>query len=315
MVGNNVTIRGESRDGTIITCEVPTSYDYHKRSEISTLNIKGNCKFENITIKSKYIRYPIHDDFAASANTVHEMKNCSFIAGIDPVNAKTNGYGLGTRSGETVIFDDCYIEPYMIYHNNVGFSAPSNVVMNNCEVLEQIGLWDFACEVNCYLRMNNVKCPRLVHTYNGTHSQTIQIEGTGESPDFIVCESSVKYNTGNCKEMQVHWGGTAGKAVMDWYADNTVNFKCCTTTNIKSRMIGILLEDVSSSDGLGIVQRSGYISANKLGETDTTGWAAGDLLTIDSTTRLLKKTTTESEMVAYVALVISSIPYIKLCNR
>ena len=314
VVGNNVHLYGESRDGVVLSCEIATSYAASKRDAISTLNLKGNCTLENLTVTSTNIRYPIHDDFAVSANTVHRLINCSFIAGANASGAKTNGYGLGTRSGETLIFDNCYIAPYMIYHNNTGFTQSSSVTLNNCEIGEKLNLWDFACEVQCYLHLNNVKCPALQHDYNGTHAQTIMIDGIGEGPDFIICSSDVLYNTGDCVKKMVHWGGSAGQLVTDYYANNTIKYNTVAVGNNGIKISGILLEDVAN-DKIGVVQKSGYISANKLGETNTTEWAALDLLKFDTTTYRLAKTDNANDAIAMVAAVIDGVAYIRLMLR
>ena len=262
-----------------------------------------------MTVKSKNIRYPIHDDFPQSIDTIHKIKNCSFIAGVNAVRQKTCGYGLGTRSGETIIFDNCYIEPNMTYHNNTGFTKSSLVTMNNCEISEVFNLWDFDCEVPCYLELNNIKCPQLNHSYNGTHEQTINISGIGSYPDIVTCSSDVKYFLGNCVKKQIHYGALSGKCMVDYYASNDPKFRTAATGT--NGLLGIMLEDVGG-DKIGIIQTNGYISANKLGATDMSSWTVGTLLKPNTNTAYLEPTTDISLAVAKVVFEIDSVKYIKL---
>lgn len=316
-IKNNTVLEGESREGTIITCEIPESFSISNRDAISTFNIKGNCTLKNLTIKSKNIRYPIHDDFKQSVNTIHKLINCNFIAGPNATGSngyKTNGYGLGSRSGETIIFNNCYIEPYMIYHNNTGFDVGSSVIMNNCEVSEKINVWDANCPVQCKFELNNVKCGCLTHTYDTSHNnQTIEIIGTGSSPDFIYAQSNTIYNLGNCRKVQVHWGGNQGMLVCSHYGDNNIKFGTVRTTDKSNTAIGILLNDTAEDD-FGIIQCSGYISANKLGNTDITNWQTGTMLTVGNNC-YLTPTLDKSECIAYVAIIIDNVMYIKLCLK
>ena len=64
----------------------------------------------------------------------------------------------------------------------------------------------------------------------------------------------------------------------------------------------------------GIIQCSGYISANKLGNTDITNWQTGTMLTVGSN-RYLTPTLDKSECIAYVAIIIDNVMYIKLCLK
>ena len=64
-------------NGTLDT----TTYNATIRGNVSTLNIAGNGRLENLTVVCKYLRYCVHDDFYAPNNTEpydRVVKNCRF---------------------------------------------------------------------------------------------------------------------------------------------------------------------------------------------------------------------------------------------
>ena len=312
VVGNNVSIIGENPKSTILTCSLPTTYSANKRAQISTLNLKGNCTLKNITVTMENIRYPIHDDFPQNANCTHTLINCNFYAGLNPDGQKTSGYGLGTNSGQLVVMDNCISSPLMIYHNNVGFTAPSTVIMNNCEVPDTLNLWDFNCEVKCHLQLNSCKIQVLAHGYNGVHAPTIMAYGRGCDPLFVKGDANFIYIGQNTKKVKIHYGAKAGSVVTHFSGlDGQYTFDVMTPSN--KNCDGILLEDVEP-DGYGYIQLNGNVSSSMLGETNTSSWSIGDLLKPNDSTYLLEKTTDSALAVARVLFVIDNVVYIKLLD-
>ena len=312
VVGNNVSLIGENQKSTILTCSLPTTYSANKRAQISTLNLKGNCTLKNITVTMENIRYPIHDDFPQNINCTHRLINCHFCAGLNPDGQKTSGFGLGSNSGQLVVMDNCINEPSMIYHNNVNFTSPSAVIMNNCEVTDTLNLWDFNCEVKCYLQLNSCKIQVLAHGYNGTHAPTIMVSGRGCDPLFVKGDANFIYTGQNTKKLKIHYGAKTGSVVTYFSGlDGQDTFDVMSPSN--KNCDGILLEDVEA-DGYGYVQLNGNISSTMLGETDTSDWVLGDLLKPNENTYLLEKTTDLRLAVARVLFIIDSVAYIKLFN-
>lgn len=312
VVGNNVSIIGENQKSTILSCSLPTTYSANKRAQISTLNLKGNCTLKNITVTMENIRYPIHDDFHQNINCIHKLINCNFCAGLNPDGQETSGYGLGTNSGQLVVMDNCISQPLMIYHNNVGFTSPSVVIMNNCEVTGTLNLWDFNCEVKCHLQLNACKIQVLAHGYNGVHAPTIIASGRGCDPLFVKGDANFIYIGQNTKKVKIHYGAKAGSVVTHFSGlDGQNTFDVMSPSN--KNCDGILLEDVEA-DGHGYVQLNGNISSSMLGETDTSNWAIGDLLKPNENSYLLEKTTDSTLAVARVLFVVDNVAYVKILN-
>jgi hypothetical protein len=144
-VTDNVSLIGMGdKSRVILHGELSTSdYNITTRGAISTLNLKGKVRLENLTVESVNIRYPIHDDFGANKDKVHDIVNCVFN-NITPLSqAATSGYGLGTRSGSVVNIKDSVIIPDMIYHDNTSFTRKSIVNMYSSYVSNILSIWSF----------------------------------------------------------------------------------------------------------------------------------------------------------------------------
>ena len=249
-----------NRDKIIIHGEIATTYSRDKREQISTLNLKGECGLENLTVTSKYIRYPIHDDFGVNKDKKHIIKNCKFIHIANSDNNGQNGaYGLGTNSGSIVECEDCYFEPTFGYHNNANFEKPSVVTLKNCEVTKHISLWDFnTCGVECILNLINTKYCYIFHSFNGSSKTPyIKINGVGNSQSPISCDNSVKYNLDETMKM-INTGTTISKGnLVKRVGLNSISKLTSNDTNV----YGIALEDISQNS-IGRVQYKGYINSN-----------------------------------------------------
>ena len=164
------------KSNIIISGELdPNTYSLTIREAISTLNLKGNCSLENLTIKSSSLRYPIHDDFNINANSKHVLKNCDFI-NVIPASSTNMGYGLGTKTGQVVEFYNCYISPNFIYHNNTNFVKPSIVRMYNSCVESVLNLLDLNSAIDCWLELYNTSYASISYSQDGEHTEYLKVK-------------------------------------------------------------------------------------------------------------------------------------------
>lgn len=144
----NITLVGESRDGTILYGELdPNSYPYNVRTWVSTVNLNGGGNLKHLTIKGKNIRYAVHPDTVNSVYTdkitnYHRVsEDCTFeYLGFEPGSDKKTwqggAVGSGIRSGCEMIFRNCNFignesNPFGC-HSNINFEKPAYVRLEKC---------------------------------------------------------------------------------------------------------------------------------------------------------------------------------------
>ena len=315
-VTDGITLRGVgNRDEIIIHCEIATTYDVYARSAISTLNTKGNVTIENLTITSRNIRYPIHDDFAESVNATRIYKNCRIINYINQSGNQSNAIGLGTRGGDNVIVEDCYLEPMFYVHNNVNHATGAMVRLINCDVTGTIGVGDSNSGSQCRLELINTNYNVLSHSKNQEH-QYFDIYGRGNAHGFVKCSSDTYYYLDEITLKRLIWGGQKGQCVQlagktDVYNLSANSFLHAHSCKESKCFYGILLDTANAIANLR-VQHSGYIAANQLGNTDYSAWEKGDYLAPNAQTALLEVTNDVNNAVARVVIIVDDIPYIKI---
>lgn len=293
-VPNGLYIKGiGSKERIILKGEIATSYSASNREAISTLNLKGDCTIENITVTSKYIRYPIHDDFSTAVDSIHNMINCNFINILNSAGTgRNNAYGLGLRSGENVNINNCYIEPIMICHSNVNFSKDSYLEINDSEITETLNLEDYNSTKNVYVKINNSKIGFISYALNGEHDQYLILSGNNYYNIPVNASKAFSYSMGNIKKVKCTSSISTGDCVK--YSNrNTVE----KTTDI---LDGIAITD-SYNNELLIIEK-GYICNTKLELENIT---AGDMLKVNSSSKL-EKTENKNESVAYVDFIDST---------
>lgn len=297
------------KSNVVIHGELSLSYAQDRRSAISTLNMFANSSLENLTVTSRNIRYPIHDDFGNNKNTVRNVKNCRFInyAGADGLEGQA--YGLGTNSGQILNFENCYFEPNFIYHNNANFENKSIVNMYNCAIIKSLNLWDFNSGVMNELNLYSTNYGRINYDFNGNHGQNIMIYGYCNSHNMIIVPPGVIYNLDECERKKIHYGASKGKCMKMSSVHGT--FETVEATNDYKSVFGILLQDTTEDD-YGIVQTDGYISTNTIG-IDVSTLTVGTLFTCSIDCSLI--TTDEpSKAIAKLVFVLDGVGYIKLIN-
>lgn len=304
-ISNGVYVKGVGpRDSIIIKGYLGLNdYTSTVRSQISTLHFSGNSGIENVTVTSENIRYTIHDDFSANVDATHIIKNCVLnnIASTNGIS-RSDAYGLGTKSGETIIIEDCILTPNLGYHNNVGFTKPDSVRLINTRVTDIIGLNDTDSDVTGTLELFNSQCGAITHNILSTEPH-IKIVGVGES--YTPIDSSYAYETGDVIIRACNAYTEVGKAMkrVSGYELSQVQ-----NTSSKNGFIGICIK---KDNNMAWVQTHGYISSALLGTTDTSAWQIGDYLGIGSG-GYLAVTSNATDAVAVVEFSYNSNYFIRL---
>lgn len=155
----NITLVGESRDGTILYGELdPSAYPYDVRTCASTVNLNGGGNLKHLTVKGKNIRYAVHPDTVSSDYTdkitnYHRLfEDCvfeylGFETGNDGHTWPGGAVGSGVRSECEMIFKNCNFignesNPFGC-HSNINFYKPAYVKLENCTftVTGESNLW------------------------------------------------------------------------------------------------------------------------------------------------------------------------------
>ena len=283
----------------------PDTYTSTNRNQISTLNLIGNCELENLTITSRYIRYTVHDDFTDNANCLHKIKNCNIVSYLASNGVSRGiGYGVGSKSGQSIIVEDSVIDYDLGYHNNSGFTSKYSMILNNCKIVGHLAINDTNSTVKGELLLNNTNCSYITYDLGvGLSQQYTYIKGNTEFNNPIYSNfNGIIYEFNNIKHGIVNPSNAViGKCLRrytlnDYGQASNLNFD------------GIYLNE---KDGVHYIQSSGYIQTSLLGSTDTSTWAIGDLLKIDNS-GILVKTVNNDEAIAIVSMSKDSDLFIKI---
>ena len=193
MVNGNITLKGVGlKENTIIKGELdPNTYAYSIREQISTLNLQGNIKLENLTVTSKYIRYSVHDDFTKT-DTETTCVNCDFIQYVNSAqNGQNNAYGMGTRSGKITNFENCYFNPRFYEHTNHSFTKPSITTLKNCIATESFNVQDMGSgqKDKVYFNCCNAPCIRYSWYNNALETPCLKVISDNDIPLIYTDES------------------------------------------------------------------------------------------------------------------------------
>ena len=277
MITNGISLIGiGSRDEIIISAEMDTStYDSTKRNKVSTLNIQGNVKLENLTVAAENIRYAVHDDFGSLSGKInnHVFINVKMYG----TNLTTGDISFGAGGGnyKRVYAKDCDFTGTFLVHNSDSNVHSMKVYLENCSA-RMFSFPDYNALVSTNVYLRNCKAVFIsVATINGPHDQFMFIDGEGTCGAFVYCPEGYIYNTGDCRRIdkeQISAGYAVKMTRRTYHASNS---NIGVTTNLDD-IYGISI----GTDGSGtILQVSGYINSNTLG---ISGLAVGDYLTIDS---------------------------------
>ena len=201
MIPNNVHLRGYGckKSEVVITAENSSS---DASTDISTLNIGDNVKISNVTVKGKYLRYVIHDDFSdyASANkkgNVREIVNVEFIGEQMTMGAT---YGAGTKGGAKWTFKNVR---FINKTSEIAFSvhdkatAPASTLDEEIrfECCEFIGNGEHNVRIspavggvdqNVIFNGCTFNGLLISSQYTGDATTVYNITGSGNTPDHVV---------------------------------------------------------------------------------------------------------------------------------
>ena len=309
MITNGISLIGiGQRESIIIYGEVSAdNYDATKRNDISTLNVQGNVRIENMTIKAKNIRYAIHDDYVTMTNRIsdaHTYKNLK-LYGIDLTTGEIT-FGAGGGGVRKLIVSDCDFNGTFLVHNSTNNSVSYQVYLENCSATK-FSFPDYDAVVPTYVYLRNCKAMIIQEGMIGEtiHNQSLFIEGEGTCGAFVSCPAGYVYNTGDCRRIIASQipPGYAVKAVRVGYHASYSHISIATDIN---SIYGISLGNDGSDT---IIQISGYINSNTLG---LSGLAIGDYLTIDSEGTVISGGTASNSIAKVVFVDENGVAYAKL---
>ena len=262
IIGNGVS------DKIIIKCEIPTTYSRDIRNCIATLNPKGNCTVENVTVIGKNIRYPVHDDFDYNRNARQIFKNCRFIeensTGLSP-------FGCGTASGMKIYMENCVFEKgSVVFHTNSNFTKGSEVHLVNC-MADSVYLGDSNSNNVCKAIFDNCKINKIAYEkINGEHEQFYDISGCGTLDVVMSVPSGIVYSVGD----------VFTKVSEQIAVGSVVDYTYTITTNLNN----IYAIVIGYKDGRVYLQRSGYLTSDTIG---LNGLNVGDYLAVDASGKVV----------------------------
>ena len=290
---------------------IPADNKYY----ISTLNLFGEGKLENLTVTSINMRYTIHDDWEYR-NMLRHVKNCRFIKYRDVGSehfAGKQAWGEGSWSGQEFIFEDCefiteWDYPAYTSHNNVNFVEPSYHTFINCKFLSN--LFDTSVKFQS-LNSGQVDKVKMVgcrmssaigfDVISSNTSGKIDYKLVGYGNDVVPVKFDNSDDVDYVYEFSDQTTEYYNASSTDILKGEPVMFNGSGTSIVKFpmsgkiRFIGLALEDIPAGSS-GVVQKSGYYPIKNTSLTDL---IVGDKIEIVSGS--LAKTT-GSEYIGYVAL-------------
>lgn len=271
---DGVSLIGQGQRSEIVingTLDTGT-YDSTKRNDVSTLNIAGTCRLENLTVNGSYIRYAIHDDTGSPTHKVNTrtLKNLKVYGEhMTSGGSGQQSYGAGGSNLKQVYATDCDFSDCMGIHTDANASHSYHVYLENCTA-RRFNFGDYDSGVNTYYFIRNCKVQVIYIGNNTAHTQYLMLDGEGTNDAMMLCPSGYVYNTGDCRKFY-NQSVAAVKAVK--LTNNYGNIGVATSL---SEIYGVSL---GVKDSATFVQTKGWINSNVL---NLSGLAVGDYLTIDS---------------------------------
>ena len=275
-VDGNITLKGiGDKNNIIIKGELSLStYTSTLRDKISTLNLQGNITLENLTITSKYIRYPIHDDFKGSANKTTNIINCNLINyANNHNNGQNHAYGMGTNSGKITNLENCYLNPNFYEHTNHSFTKPSITTLKNSRCERSIDCSDMGSGVKDKVYIYGCNTPVIRYDWYNNNIQIVCLD--------IVCDNNIPYFnatecniiTGDVITIRNNTANTITKGSLI-QRNGWIDYKLLDNDLL---FLGVVLEDIAVGE-YGKVQIKNEFNATLLGITA----AVGDKFKIDN---------------------------------
>ena len=277
-----------NRESIILTAELSTTdYGIGVRGNISTLNLHGNCRIENLTIMAKAIRYCVHDDFQYLKRYTRIVKNCAFIpVGMSLSSNPATTYGSGMReAGCDALFENCDFGSFFGMHTKTGMTGNGIVIFNHCKGLG-LRLGDTAAEndvaqhtfhlYDCDFR--SVKITRDTAT-----TPHIFVEGVNNKNAMMFCGSADHPHIANVLKTYPT-SVPIGTLVTIGAGELTATsggIRAVAASDIESAL-GVLVDRDTYFD---YIQTDGFIHAKAIGISS--GLSVGDYITVDGNMKLI----------------------------
>ena len=306
-LSNGISLIGVGATSEIVlTAEMSTTdYTQEKRNDVSTLNVIGNVRIENMTVQATNIRYCIHDDKASSfgKKNVRILRNLK----LQGFNLTTTfiTYGAGGGSGKVIDAKNVDFTNGLHIHNSNGMTKPYYVYLENCTA-KRFNFHDYenpGDELRIF--MHNCKAPFIeISKDANNNAQKLFVEGTCDGDPMITCPSGYVYSVGNCHRFDdVETTIPVGYAVKI----GTTWKKIPAVTTSLDDVYGIC---IGADGSCTIVQTEGYINSNILGISNV---SLGDYLTINTSTGAIITGGTASNAIAQIKYIdYNGVAYAKI---
>lgn len=297
------------RDDIIILGTLDTTtYNSTVRGNISTLNMQGNGRLENLTVVCKYLRYCVHDDFNWNEPEQYNriVRNCRFDmqrntnASYDDDGTPPNSYGAGTtKSGMVSLFENCDFSTGLGIHTNSGLKKPTRHIIKNCR--------GYAFRPND--RNENVHSEFIIddcafdliryNHYLDNTKQVFHIHGTGNKGTRLNCSATDDINIGD----KTRHKNTMNLPVLTMVKRDGSTFEMTTDPALACGIITLVETEYV------YIQRWGYINSTILGMS---GLALGDYITVDSSGVLTTTGASASNAVGVITHIDDSVAFMKM---
>ena len=298
-----------NRDDIIILGTLdPSDYNSQIRGNISTLNLQGNARLENLTVVCLYLRYCVHDDFDwdEPEQYYRVVRNCRFDmqrstnASYDDGGTPPNSYGAGTKkSGMNSLFENCDFSTGLGIHTNSNLKKPTRHIIKNCR--------GYAFRPND--RNENIHSEFIVNDcafdiikyghYTDSTKQVFDIHGTGNKGTKLNCSVTDNINIGD----KTRHKNTMNLPVLTMVKRDGSTFAATTDPVLACGIITLVGSEYV------YIQRWGYISSTILGMS---GLSLGDYITVDGSGVLTTTGASASNAVGVITHIDDSVAYMKM---
>ena len=276
-----------NRESIILTAELSTSdYGIGVRGNISTLNLHGNCRIENLTIMAKAIRYCVHDDFQYLKRYTRIVKNCAFIpVGMNMSSNPATTYGSGMReAGCDALFENCDFGSTFGMHTKTNMTGNGIVIFNHCKGLG-LRLSDTAAENDAAKHtfyVNDCDFRSIKINRETATTPHIFVEGVNNKNAMVFCGSADHPHFANVMKtyptsVPVGTLVTVGAGEL---TATSGGIRAVASPDIESAL-GVLVDRDTYFD---YIQTEGYIPAKAIGISS--GLSVGDYITVDGNMKL-----------------------------
>lgn len=303
---DGVSIKGVgAKEKVILDGTLDQKWTYDQRRNISTLNVKGNCNIENMTIIANNLRYCVHDDFNYRPDgTFHRVVKDVILK---PYGTADNiSYGTGMQGGAMYgVFDNVDFGHRFGIHTNPD-KLPSSIIVRDCKGV-YAGFSDMGSD--CTITMLNNSFDYIkIDDLTQDHVQKLFVYGVGNDAAAIIVPSGYKYDVGAVIKTYPSTSLVTGKGVRR----DSIEFKYeYAVTNNPILCDGIvLLKDEHNA----YIQKAGCFTSNTVPQI--ANGSVGDFLTLDNEGYITYTGATQANAVAVVISVIdSNVIVVKLLTK